>query len=238
MLVVDHLTKAFGGLIAVNDVSFEVQKGQIVGLIGPNGSGKTVTFEVISGFYRPTQGKIVFNGEAISGLLPHQVLARGLARSFQIVQTFPSFTVYDTVLLAALHILPMPEARKRAQEVLEMTGLAPRAHRLVPALTLPDHKALEVAKVIASRPKMALLDEVMAGLTEPEARQVMAVIKKLRDEGITFLVVEHRMEIVMDLCDRIIALTFGKKIAEGTPREVATNKAVVEAYLGEEIILA
>ena len=238
MLVVDHLTKAFGGLIAVNDVSFEVQKGEIVGLIGPNGSGKTVTFEVISGFYRPTQGKIVFNGEAISGLLPHQVLARGLARSFQIVQTFPSFTVYDTVLLAALHILPMPEARKRAEEVLKMTGLAPRSHRLVPGLTLPDHKALEVAKVIASRPKMALLDEVMAGLTEPEARQVMAVIKKLRDEGITFLVVEHRMEIVMDLCDRIVALTFGKKIAEGTPREVATNKAVVEAYLGEEIILA
>lgn len=238
MLVVDHLTKAFGGLIAVDDVSFEVKNGEIVGLIGPNGSGKTVTFEVISGFYRPTKGEVRFDGQVITGLLPHQVLARGLSRSFQIVQTFAHFTVYDTVLLAALHALPMPQARKRTDEVLKMTGLTPRAHRLVPALTLPDHKALEVAKVIASRPKMALLDEVMAGLTDPEARQVMAQIRRLRDEGMTFLVVEHHMEVVMDLCDRIVALTFGKKIAEGTPREVVSNKAVVEAYLGGEGLFA
>jgi len=233
MLTVDRVTKKFGGLVAVDEVSLEVNRGEIVGLIGPNGSGKTTLFEVISGFYRPTSGAVYFKGERIDGLKPHQVLERRLARSFQLVQTFPSFTAYETILLAALHRLPMDRARRKAEEVLKMLGLASRAHRLVPYLSLPDHKLLELGKVLATEPEMVLLDEVNAGLTEKEAGQVTQVIRRLREEGLTFLIVEHRMEIIMEICDRIVALNFGKKIAEGTPHEVASNRAVIEAYLGE-----
>ena len=238
MLAVEKLSKAFGGLMALDDVSFQVAEKEIVGLIGPNGAGKTTLYEVISGFYPPTAGKVTFRGERVDGLKPHQVLARGLARSFQIVQTFPSFTAYENVLLTALRSLPMPQAKKWAEEVLEMVGLTSRAHRPVPSLSLPDQKVLELGRVIATRPRMILLDEVMAGLIEAEARQVTDLIRRLREQGLTFMVVEHRMEIIMDLCDRIIALNFGKKIAEGLPREVAAEKQVVEAYLGEEISLA
>lgn len=238
MLVVEHLTKMYGGLVAVNDFSFEVKEGEIVGLIGPNGSGKTVTFEVISGFDRPTSGTISLKGERIDCLLPYQVLGKGLARSFQVVQTFERMTAYETILLAALHRLPMKEARKRTEEILDLIGLTARSHRPAPKLTLPDHKALELGKVLATSPQMVLLDEVMAGLTEPEARVVMENIRDMRRrQGLTFLVVEHHMELLNDLCDRIIALSFGKKIFEGTPNEVATNKAVIEAYLGAEVSL-
>jgi len=234
MLVIDRITKTFGGLVALNDVSLQVEKGKIVGLIGPNGSGKTTLYEVISGFYSPTTGEVFFNGERIDRLPPHKILNRGLARSFQVVQLFESFTAYETVLLAALHRLPMAQARKMTEEVLDLVGLADRGQELVSNLTLPNQKAVEVGKVIAAQPEMVLLDEVMAGLNEPEARVVVALIRKLRDEGMTFLVVEHRVEIIMDLCDRIVALNFGKKVAEGTPHEVANSKEVIEAYLGRK----
>ena len=239
MLEVQGLTKAFGGLIAVDDVSFRVVRGEIVGLIGPNGSGKSTIFEVVSGFQRPTRGQVVFEGRRIDGLPPHRVLARGIARAFQIIQLFPSFTVEETIRLAALHDLPMAEARRKAVEVMERVGLAPVAGELVANLSLPDHKRLEFGKVLAARPKLVLLDELMAGLTEGVASELSALIVTLRrDEGMTFVMVEHRMEIIMGLCDRLVALNFGKKLAEGLPREITSNKEVIEAYLGEELTRA
>jgi len=238
MLIGEHLTKDFGGLRAVDDVSFEVRQGEIVGLIGPNGAGKTTIFNIISGFYHPTKGSVFFKGQRIDGLRPHQVCKMGLSRTFQIVQTFASFTAFDTILLAALNRLPMSAARKRAREVLEIIGVASKADELVGNLTLPHQKALEIGKALACGPEIVLLDEMMAGLTPVEAEASMDMIRRLREDGITFFVVEHVMHIVMNLCERIIVINFGRKLAEGTPKEVSSNKAVIEAYLGEEIPVA
>jgi len=235
MLVIDGVSKNFGGLSALYEVSFEVKKGEIVGLIGPNGAGKTTLFEIISGFMRPTSGTVLFEGARIDGLQPHQVLKRGVARSFQEVQVFPSFTAYKNILVSTLHSLPMSEARKRTEEILELVGLSSKAKLPAPMLTLPDQKAVELGKVLALEPRLILLDEVMAGLTEVEAENMIALIRRLWKQGITFLLVEHRMEIVTELCQRIVVLNFGTKIAEGATEEVMRNKDVVESYLGEEI---
>jgi len=239
MLIVEGLTKAFGGLVAVDNVSFEVARGEILGLIGPNGSGKSTLFEVVSGFERPTAGRVSFEGRRIDGLPPHRVLERGITRAFQLVQLFPSFSVEETVRIAALHDLPMTAARRTAAEVIDRVGLGPVSRELVANLSLPDHKRLEFAKILAARPRLVLLDELMAGLTEGVAGELGSLIATLRREvGMTFVMVEHRMEIIMGLCDRLVALNFGKKLAEGLPREVAANKAVIEAYLGEELSFA
>ncbi len=238
MLVIDGVSKNFGGLAALDKVSFEVKRGQIVGLIGPNGAGKTTLFEVISGFLRPTAGRVLFKGDRIDGLKPHQVLRRGLARSFQLVQVFPSFSVHQNILASALHSLPMKEARQRTEEILELIGLSSKAEQLVSRLSLPDQKMTELGKVLALQPQMILLDEAMAGLTEAEVRSTVALIRRLWEQGVTFLLVEHRIEIVMELCQRIVVLNFGRKIAEGTPDEVVKNKDVIESYLGEEVSFA
>jgi branched-chain amino acid transport system ATP-binding protein len=239
MLAVEHVTKTFGGLVAVDDLSFCVEAGEIVGLIGPNGSGKSTSFEVISGFQKPTKGEVHFEGRRIDGLAPHVMVERGIARAFQLVQLFPSFTVEETILLAALHGLSMGPARKKTGEVIELLGLSPIAQELVSNLSLPDHKRLEFAKILATQPKLLLLDELMAGLTEGVVKELSQLIEGLRrDQGMTFVMVEHRMEIIMDLCDRVVALNFGQKLAEGPPREVAADRQVIEAYLGEELDFA
>jgi branched-chain amino acid transport system ATP-binding protein len=234
LLKVEELTKSYGGLQAVDGMSFEVEKGSIIGLIGPNGAGKTTLFEVISGFQRPTSGYCYFKEERIDNLKPHQICFRGIGRTFQIPQIFPSFTVFETVLVAALLHLSIKKARDRTHDVLETVGLSEKAEEITENLTIPEQKRLEVGRALASNPELMLLDEVMSGLNVVESKEMIELIQRLQGQGLTFILVEHVMHIIMELCERIVVLNFGKKIAEGTPEEIANNEQVIEAYLGRE----
>ncbi|MBW1681223.1 MAG: ABC transporter ATP-binding protein [Deltaproteobacteria bacterium] len=238
LLKVECLTKRFGGLVALDRVSLEVEEGHIMGVIGPNGAGKTTLFGTISGFHKPQEGAVYFRGRRIDGLKPHRICKMGLVRTFQIAQPFPGFTPLETLVTAALNTLPLARARKRAREVLEMVGLAEKAQEEGGNLTIADQKALEVGKAIATGGRLILLDEVMAGLTVLEAQTMMSLVKRLQAQGFTFLMVEHVMYVIMKLCDRIVVLNFGQKIAEGTPGEIAGNKTVIDAYIGEEAAVA
>ncbi len=238
LLSVQNVTKTFGGTRALSDVSLEVYRGEMVGIIGPNGAGKTTLFNVISGVFPCDQGKILFKGKETNKLQPHQTCKLGLARTFQITQSFGNLSVLDTVLVAALNRLSLSEAKKTAYRVLETVGLAEKAGTISIELTVPDLKALELAKALATGADTILLDEVMAGLVPTEARRMMTVIKGLRDRGITFVIVEHVMAVMMELSERIVVLNFGQKIAEGSPAEIAQNKQVIECYLGSEGSLA
>jgi branched-chain amino acid transport system ATP-binding protein len=238
VLVVERVTKRFGALVAIHDVSFGVGRGEIVGIIGPNGAGKSTLIDVVSGFAPPSAGTVRFDGRPITGLRPSAICRRGLARTFQLAQTFGSFTVFDTVLVAALGRLPARAARAGTERILEVTGLAAKSSAASPDLTVADQKLLEVAKVLATGPRLVFLDEVMAGLNATESAPVVALIRRLRAEGITFVMVEHIMRIVMSLCDRIIVLNFGEKIAEGPPAEIARDRRVIDSYLGEEHVFA
>jgi branched-chain amino acid transport system ATP-binding protein len=232
LLEVRHLTKRFGGLIAVNDVSFDLKRGEILGIVGPNGAGKTTLFALLSGFCTRDAGHVVLAGEDISRLPAHVIAGKGLARSFQIVQMFADMTVRDTVITAALLRHPLKQARLHADEILSELGLYEQRNASSAALSIQGRKRLELAKCAATNPKVILLDEVMAGLTLAEAEIPVAGIRKLRDRGITFLLVEHVMPVVLQLADRILVLNFGQVLLQGSPSDVIADPRVQEAYLG------
>ncbi|ODT22623.1 MAG: ABC transporter ATP-binding protein [Kaistia sp. SCN 65-12] len=234
ILEVRHVTKRFGGLVAVDDVSFSVSPGEILCVIGPNGAGKSTLFSVLSGFTRPEQGAVYFCGKDITGHQPHRIARMGLSRSFQIVQFFPDMTVEETIVTAALLRHPLPVAIQKADTLLQIMGLHEQRNASAAAIPIQGKKRLELAKCVATEPKLILLDEVMAGLTLAEAEIPIQIIQTLRDQGMTFVLVEHVMPVVMKLADRIVVLNFGKLLVEGRPADVVRDKTVQEAYLGGE----
>ncbi len=235
-----HISKNFGGLRALSEVDFNVNQGEIVGLIGANGAGKTTLFSIVSGFYAPTSGKIRFKEEDITGMKPYKICQKGLVRTFQIVKPFLNMTALRNVTVGKLfgkdRLRHQKDAEREGFQLLEFVGLSSKA--IIPAreLTLADRKRLEIARSLATNPDLLLLDEVLAGLTPTETAEAMALIREIRDSlGVTILIVEHVMKAVIGLCERILVLHYGQKIAEGTPEEIAVNQAVIEAYLGEDV---
>jgi len=224
----------FGGLVANSDVSISVGRGEIVGLIGPNGAGKSTLFNLIAGVYTPTQGSIVLNGEDVTRLSAAERCERGVGRTFQVVKSFETMTVIDNVIVGALiRTTVMREARRKAHEVLEFCGLAARADTLASQLIPSEKRRLEVARALATEPKLLLLDEVLTGLTPIEAQTGVELVRKVRATGVTVLMVEHVMEIVMPLVDRAIVLDLGKVLVEGKPTDVVRDPKVISAYLGD-----
>jgi len=239
LLEVDGLTKTFGGLRAVSDLSFTVEQGTIVGLIGPNGAGKTTTFSLMSGFEKPTAGHVSFKGERITGLSPDAICLRGLTRTFQIMQSFPKLSVLQNVMIGAYaRHNSAPAARRHALAIMSRLGMSERAEELARNLTLADLKRLEIAKALATSPTLLLLDEVVSGLTPTEIGEMIALIRGIRQDGVTIVMIEHVMHAVMTLSDLIVVLHHGEKIFEGVPQAAAKDARVVEAYLGEEMLLA
>ncbi|GGC83164.1 ABC transporter ATP-binding protein [Chelatococcus reniformis] len=234
ILAVDNVGRRFGGLKAVDGVSFTVAPGEILGIIGPNGAGKTTLFNLMSGFLAPSGGNIRFKGRSIVGVRPDRVVAMGLARSFQIVQVFAGMSVLDVVTTGALLRHPMRIAVDKAEAVLVRVGLAGKATATPDTLSLQDKKLLELAKCLATEPELILLDEVMAGLTLGEAQVPLAIIRELRGQGLTFVMVEHVMPVIMACADRIVVLNFGEKVAEGSPQEIIADPRVKDAYFGDE----
>jgi branched-chain amino acid transport system ATP-binding protein len=248
ILEVENLTLRFGGLTALDDVSFSIEEGEILGLIGPNGAGKTTCFNAVTGVYRPTSGGIRFRGASIVGMKKHQITRHGVARTFQNIRLFPAMTALENVLVGAdaqhstgmfSALFRLPQHRReeddghtRAMDLLRFMGIATKADELASNLSYGDQRRLEIARAMATQPKLICLDEPAAGFNPAEKVELMNLIRKVRDQGFTVLLIEHDMKLVMGVTDRIVVLEFGRKIAEGSPAEIRDNPAVIAAYLG------
>jgi branched-chain amino acid transport system ATP-binding protein len=237
ILKVNNLTKKFGSLIAVNHASFEVNRGEIVGLIGPNGAGKTTLFNAISGLYKPEEGTVIFKGMDITSWLPHKICKLGMSRTFQVTRAFTHMTVEDTVRVGAYNRFNDKNVMEKVEQVLKVCDLANIRERVCGDLGLASLRKVELARALATEPEMLLLDEAGAGLNAIELEAFMDLIKQLNQENkITFCVVEHVMQMVMGLCQQIVVLDSGEIIAFGTPNQISTNARVIEAYLGKRAV--
>jgi branched-chain amino acid transport system ATP-binding protein len=237
LLKVEGLCKSFGGLKAVNNINFNIKKGEIVGLIGPNGSGKTTTLNLLTGYLKPDSGSILFDGNEIAGSPRCKVCRNGVARTFQLIKPFLEFKVIENVLVGRVYgqnpTKNLKEAEAECLEILEKVGLSKKAGVLARDLTLMERKKLELGRALAAKPKLLLLDELMAGLNHKEAADAMDTIRGIRNSGVTILIVEHIVKAIIGLSDRIIVLNMGEKIAEGTPQEIIHNSQVINVYLGK-----
>ncbi|MEH7126379.1 ABC transporter ATP-binding protein [Bacillus sp. JJ1773] len=239
ILQCDHVTKTFGGLVAVNEVSFTMNKGEIKGLIGPNGAGKTTLFNLISGVFKPNQGTVTLFGENVTGLSPNRMCKKGIGRTFQITKPFPGLSVHKTVAIGALNRTnSVAEANDKADEVLHFVGLYHKRGNLGSNLSVIERKRLEVARAIATDPRLLMLDEVVAGLSPSEVNEIIKLIFEIKDKGISIIIIEHVLQALMKVSDTIVVLNYGKKIAEGTPMDISKNEEVIEAYLGEDYKVA
>lgn len=235
LLEVESLVKEFGGLVANADISLELEQGEIVGLIGPNGAGKTTLFNCIAGYYKPTSGKVFFDGNDITAWPPHRVAKMGIARTFQALRIMPLLTVEENIIVGAFcRTANRQNATKNAREILELVDLTGEAHAFPPELPIATQKRIELARALATKPKLLMLDEVAAGLNPLETKEIIQTLHRIKGESdLTLFLTEHVMEFVMTISERVIVMAAGRKIAEGTPEQAAREERVIEAYLGE-----